>query len=89
MKTAKPSRIVYRRDKGKVEISGDSEQVKWQIWFDLISTRLLWVVFTVILLWTIPHTAWMPIVWHWLTRQIPLLILFVVNAGFLQLMLSG
>lgn len=85
----KNNQMIYKRDKNKVEISGESDEVKWPMWFDLISTRLFWVVLVVILLCTVPQHSWIPIVWQWVKRQIPLLTLFVVAANFLMVLLSG
>ena len=43
----------YKRDKNKVEISGDTENVKWQIWFDMISIVLKWLIPSILLFVTV------------------------------------
>ncbi len=46
----KKKRTTYKREKGKVEIEGISGEVTKQIWFDLITTKLIDVLFLTILL---------------------------------------
>ncbi len=36
--------IIYKRDKNKIEINGEADFVKWQIWFDLISIKIFWLL---------------------------------------------
>ena len=74
MAMQKKSNTTYKRDKRKVEISGDPENVKWPIWFDLIATKLLWLVLVIILLCILPKTDIM----KWVKQLLPFLTLFVV-----------
>lgn len=71
--------IVYRREKNKVEISGDPEQVKKHIWFDQYSRFAFVIAAAILLAIILPKASWLPFVWQWLKRQIPLLILLVVQ----------
>lgn len=50
MKKEQTNQVVYKRDKNKVEITGNSKDTKWPIWFDLVSSRLaiLLVLITVL-----------------------------------------
>jgi len=64
MGNQKRSPMKYKRDKKGVEISGDPDQIKWQVWFDLVSSRLFWVILVVVLLCTIPKVSWMPLLWQ-------------------------
>ena len=58
----------YKRDKNSIEISGDADQIKWPVWFHLVSYRLVWVVLVVVLLCTVPKASWIPMVWQWVKR---------------------
>ena len=89
MKANQKSPVTYKRDKGKVEITGEAKQVKWQIWFDLISSRLLWVIVIIVLACTLPKTAWVPALWQWLKKYLLLLTPLLVAADFLMMRLSG
>ena len=80
----KNSQMIYKRDKGKIEISGEPEEVRLPMWFDLISTRLVWIILIVVLLFTIPKLSWIPIVLQWLKKSLPLLIFFVGLVGYLS-----
>jgi hypothetical protein len=42
MKLVKSKKVEYKREKNKVEIIGESNHTHWQIWFDLISNRVLY-----------------------------------------------
>jgi hypothetical protein len=89
MKTSKSNLVTYKREKGKVEITGEADQIKNQVWFDLITSRLMWLVLIIVLLIIAPKTSWVPLVWQWLKKQIPLLILLLVQVDYLQVLLSG
>lgn len=87
MATKKSNPVVYKREKDKVEISGDADCVKWQIWFDLISARLFWIGLAIILLCTVPQVSFVPLVWKWLKHQF--LIFLPVLVVCVQMLLSG
>ncbi len=42
MKLVKSTKVEYKREKNKVEIFGESNHTHWQIWFDLISNKILY-----------------------------------------------
>lgn len=84
----KKNGLVYKRDKSKVEISGEPDQVKWPLWFDLVSHKLMWVVLVIVLLCVVPKVSWLPVLWQWAKRQMPLLSLLGVVVGCM-LLLSG
>ncbi len=42
MKLEQKKQVKYKREKNKVEINGDSNHVYWQIWFDLVTNKLLY-----------------------------------------------
>lgn len=88
MKSEKQSPVVYKRDKNKVEISGDPKDIKGLMWLDIITSKL-WIVFIIVLLFTVPKASFIPLLWQWVKKQIPFLILFVVVAPWLQMQLSG
>lgn len=48
MKLQKSSEVKYTREKNKVEISGDAKDVKRQIWFDLISSRVIQIALIIL-----------------------------------------
>lgn len=89
MKSKKQTPMVYKRDKFKVEISGDPKDTKWPVWFDLLSSRLLWVTMIIILLIITPKVSLVPVLWEWLKKQLLFLTLFVVAAPWLLMLLSG
>ena len=89
MTVKKSGRVTYKRDKEKVEITGESKEVNWLIGFDLLSSRLIWVVLVIILLCTFPKTGFIPVIWKWLKSRLPFLILLLVVADWFQLLLSG
>lgn len=78
----------YKRGKTGVEINGEPDQVKWPMWFDLITSKLLWVFLAVTLLILMPKASLLPLLWQWLKKQLPFLTLFGVVAVSL-LALSG
>jgi hypothetical protein len=87
---AKKSRLItYKRDKNKVEISGDLADVKWLVWFDLLSSRLFWIVAAVALSFIALKVSFMAMIWQWITKGISFLILFAAIAGASPLLLSG
>lgn len=89
MAIKKSTLITYKREKDKVEITGDSEDTKGLMWFDLISSRLIWIVLVVVLLFVAPKASFVPILWQWIKKQIPFMMLFVVAATWLQMLFSG
>jgi hypothetical protein len=44
------NKIYYKREKGKIELAGSGSTVKRQIWFDLISSRLIVILIIVAVL---------------------------------------
>lgn len=88
MKSEKQSPVVYKREKNKVEISGDPKDIKGLMWVDMITSKL-WIVFMIVLLFTVPKASFIPLLWQWIKKQIPFLILFVVLAPWLLMLLSG
>jgi len=89
MKSEKQTPMVYKRDRHKVEISGDPKDTKWAVYFDLLSSRLLWVPIVIILAIIAPKVSLVPILWEWFKRQLPFLILFVAVTPWLLVLLSG
>lgn len=82
--------MVYKRDKHGVQLSGDPKDIKWAIWFDLISSRFLGLVVFIILLIGVPNISFVPAVWQWIKKQFPFMTLFGVAAGhWLLMLLSG
>lgn len=77
--TPSPKKSLHysRNKKDGVKIDGDPSDVKWAMWFDLISSSIRWVVLAVIVWCCVPHGSWMPVVWQWIKRQLPFLILFM------------
>lgn len=51
MKRAKKKLITYKRHKNGVKISGEADQVKSIIWFDLLVVKLFKLILLTILLW--------------------------------------
>lgn len=45
-------KIRYKREKGKVELSGSGNNIKWQIWFDLVSSRLIVILIILVILFS-------------------------------------
>ena len=88
MKKKKQRLVTYKREKEKVEISGDVTDTKALMWFDMISSRL-WIILVIVLLFTIPKASFLPLLWEWLKKQAPFLILLLVVAPWLQMLLSG
>lgn len=83
----KKSPVTYRRDKNRVEISGEFTDVKQMIWFDLIASKLVWAR-SLLLLLKVPVIIWIPAAWQWVKHKLPFLILFAVVVNYL-LLLSG
>ncbi|HET7117889.1 MAG TPA: hypothetical protein VFI29_15445 [Hanamia sp.] len=88
MAVQKKGFIIYKRDKNKVEISGDTENVKWPIWFDMISSVLKWLIPLILLfvmdLVTVPKENILPILLKCIKHIASFLTLFVVVAGWTQ-----
>jgi len=89
MAIKKHSPVTYKREKNKVEISGDPSDVKWQIWFDLAGNKLLWVALVIVLLCTVPKASIIPVLWKLLKKLLPFLVFLPVVVGFIMLRLSG
>lgn len=77
--------ITYKRDKDKVEISGEPKDTKGLMWVDMITSKL-WIVLVIVLILTIPKASFLPLVWVWMKKQVPFMTLCVGAAG---LLLSG
>lgn len=69
-------------------MTGDQDAVKWPMWFDLVTTRLGWIVVVVLLL-TIPKASVIPLLWHIIKNRESLSTLFVATKDFLKMLLSG
>lgn len=89
MAIKKSTLITYKRDKDKIEITGDPKDIKWPMWFDLVSSRVLWVLFVVALLFTVPKASIIPVLWQWVKKLLPFTIPFMVRADWLQMLFSG
>ncbi len=85
----KKSTLIYKRDKDKIEITGDPKDIKWPMWFDLVSSKVLWVLFVVALLFTVPKASIIPVLWQWVKKLLPFTIPFMVRADWLQMLFSG
>ena len=70
MAAKKKEPLTYKREKNKVEISGDSADVKWLATLDLASSRLIWVAMLVIFLFIAPKASFLPFVWQWTRKYI-------------------
>jgi hypothetical protein len=81
--------LSYKRNKGQVEITGEPNDVRHLMWFDLITSRLLWIVPIVILLFIAPKASFIPMLWQWVKKQVPFFTLFVVAVDCLRIFLSG
>jgi len=81
--------LSYKRNKGQVEITGEPEDVRRIMWFDLITSKLLWVVPVVIMLFIAPKASFIPMLCQWLKKQMSFLTLFVVAVDCLKMLLSG
>ncbi len=81
--------MTYKREKNKVEISGDPADVKAAMWVDLIATHLWWIVMLIILLILVPKASIIPPVLQWLKKQLWVWTPFMSVAGYLQTLFSG
>lgn len=89
MAAQKKGITTYKRDKNKVEISGDPENVKLQIWFDMVTNMLRWLIPLINLFLIVPKAFFIPILLKWIKHVLPFLILFVVVVDYVQIFLSG
>jgi hypothetical protein len=89
MTAQKKGITTYKRDKSKVEISGDPENVKWPMWFDMISNTLRWLFLAIMLLIIVPRATFLPILVKWIKHLLPFLILFMAVVDYGQIFLSG
>ena len=56
MKSEQKKQVKYKREKNKVEIEGDGNHVYWQIWFDLVTNKLLYFFFLFVFIFSkSPH----------------------------------
>ncbi len=78
MLRSKLAPMTYKRDKDKVEITGDAKDIKPLVWFDIITSKLPLVATFIGLLVTIPKAIFIPTVYQWLKKKIPFLISFGV-----------
>ena len=88
MATLKKGNTTYERDKNKIKISGEPEDVKWPILIYQISSVLHWLVPVIILLVVLPKASFLPILIKWVKQQLPFMTLFVVAVGWGQFFLS-
>lgn len=59
----------YKRDKNKVEIDGSPSDVKWPMWFDLISTRLpILIVLILVVSW--PKADLVLLIWQYIKDKL-------------------
>lgn len=82
MGNTKPSLVTYKREKDKVEISGEAKDTKGLMWADMISSKL-WVLLIIVLLLTVPKASFILAVWQLLKNKLFLSIPFVVAADLL------
>jgi hypothetical protein len=80
--------LYYKRSKEGIEIKGDPSDVKWPMWFDLLLSRLPLLIVTIVLACTIPKASFIPIVFKWLQRKLPFLLVSGV-VHITALLLSG
>ncbi len=88
MRAKKSGVITYKREKGKVEISGEPGDIKYLVWFDLICSKLQ-IAGEIILLYIASTASVIPAAWKWIKNKWPLLILFVVLESYSRMLLSG
>ena len=69
MAVDKSGLITYKRDKNKVEIEGESAQVKWLIRIDLIGYWLCRIILLLYLLWVTPKLAIALTIFKWLKNR--------------------
>jgi hypothetical protein len=81
--------VIYKREKGKVEISGEADKVKKHIWFEQINTTLFWLVPVIILLCAFPKASWLPVILDWIKKLIPVLVFWMPVQMLAALSLSG
>ncbi|CAN5666945.1 hypothetical protein BH10BAC2_BH10BAC2_02380 [soil metagenome] len=84
----KKNPIIYKRDKQKMEISGDPEDVKGYILIDQLWQIIIIVIIAILLFCITPKASLFPLVWQWFRKYLPFMILFPGTAIF-TLMLSG
>jgi len=87
--TPKQTPVKYKREKGKMEISGEPGEVKRHIWFDQLQTFLLWAVPVIILLCLVPKASWLPFLMKWLKQNLFVLTPLFTIMGYLMMQLSG
>lgn len=82
MGNTKPSLVTYKREKDKVEISGEAKDTKGLIWADMIGSKL-WILLVIVLLFTMPKASFVPAVWRLLKNKLWFTNIFVAAAGLL------
>lgn len=80
MESGKSGFVTYKREKDKVEISGEAKDTRGLMWADMISSRL-WVLLVIVLLFTMPKASFVPALWQWLQNKSLFSTLFVAVAG--------
>ena len=76
-KAAKQSPIVYKR--GRVQISGDADNAKWPMWFDLITSKIFWLALVVLVIYLLPKDDLVPTLLR-LLKQLPFMTVVVAVA---------
>jgi hypothetical protein len=89
MATNKQTPIKYKREKDKMEITGDPSDIKWPMWFDLVSSRLFKAIVAIIILITVSRASLSPAMLEWLKKLLSLLMFFVAVGGLNMFLLSG
>jgi hypothetical protein len=77
MKSSQQNLVTYKREKNKVEITGDPKDIKGLIWFDQICSKL-WIVITIVLMLTVPQASFIPLLFVLIKRHVSFLILLAV-----------
>jgi hypothetical protein len=88
MKSTKSSMITYRRIKDDIEITGDSNEIKNLIWFDLICNKLKALISFRFFLLIVPKASWLLSALQWFKKQLPFLIVLLVQVNYLLMFLS-
>ncbi len=76
----------YSRKKGSIEINGDPKDVKALVWAELITSRLIWVILLVFLIFS-PAKSVLPVIWKFIRDKLFLILLPVLVVSLL--LLSG
>lgn len=87
--TPKQTPVKYKREKGKMEISGEPGEIKGHIWFDQLQTFLLCAVPVILLLCFMPKASWLPLLLKWAKQKLFVLTPLFTITGYLMMQLSG